>query len=325
MARIYDSADYEREFGLSRSAAKVYKYLCRLIYMSRQGGKYRDRDGYFAYVKRATIAEHIGRSESTAARALAELKKAGLIRVKRTKKFARIYLCSTVGRVVCAAVNDTSTNGKNDTSNNKGKNLNNIADISILLHKTGESTVTGLCDGLLNSASATAEGQRQQPPRDTQRPAAAEARKKDRTKGRATPKQRQRVTKAEKEAARQQYKRHLEARLGLDKLEWCAFPEEWERLNALADMIADAVSVKSRHIKVNGCLLTVEQYWSMVRNIEYSESIQGLFDRIKAAEVCTRVTNLRAYTLAAVYNAVQWDSVMRGAEVSTEALYRHMA
>ena len=172
-----------------------------------------------------------------------------------------------------------------------------------------------------------AEEQRQDTPRDAATicgSASAEAVNRDRTKGRPTPK-RQQPTKAEKEAARQRYKRHLMERL----CKWCPWDaaswDEYDRLEGLADMIADAVSADSRVIMVNGCSLTAAQYWYMVQNIEYSHNIADMFDRIKSAEVCSGVRNTRAYTLAAVYNAVQWDSVMRGADVKTEALYRASA
>jgi hypothetical protein len=103
-----------------------------------------------------------------------------------------------------------------------------------------------------------------------------------------------------------------------------AVQEEYKQRYSLIDLIANAMSVRGRGIRVNGAELTVEQYWQVVQNIS-SEAIEGLFDRLKTAAVCTGITNMRAYTLAAVYNAVLWHGMTASADIPLEALYRHMA
>lgn len=352
------------EKGISATAARVLYIVNRFVHASRMKG-IRDRRGIpYSYASRDTIAAKIGKSARTVARAMAELKAAGLIEVKRTRRNAHVFICYYGA---CG----TSGSAENGTSNNSNtKNINNKVHNPIYLHNTEAVNGQMSMDGLLNSASAeekgtravkTAEaagqerqqeGQREQQPKENssrgtassgqQRPAAeeqrqdaprdaamihgsasAEAVNRDRTKGRPTPKRLQQ-TKAEKEAARQQYKRHLMQRL----CKWCPWDaESWDehdRLEGLADLIADAVSAEGRVIMVNGCSLTAAQYWNVVQNIEYSNNIVDMFDRINTAAVCSGVRNTRAYTLAAAYNAVQWDSLMRGADVKIEALYRAM-
>ena len=305
-----------QEKGISATAARVLYHINRFVHASRIKG-IRDRRGIpYSYASREAIARRVGKSARTVARAISELKAAGLIEVQRTRRNAHIFMCYYG---VCG----TSATAENGTSNNSNtKNINNIASKSIYLHKTGAIEGQLSVDGLMNNASATQKEKAQEPTRAAAPRPEAEEKKPDRTKGRPTPRQRQRITKAEKEAARQRYQRHLEKRLGLGGFEWVAFPEEYSRLCALVDMIADAMSVKSRQIKVDGCYLTVDQYWDIVKNIEYNDNIAGLFDRVKSAEVCHGIVNQRAYMLAAVYKAVQWDRVMQGAEVSRAALYR---
>ena len=369
-AQVYYFTDIDvnsvmMEKGISATAARVLSIVNRFVHASRMKGIRDSRGIPYSYASREAIAQRVGKSTRTVARAMAELKAAGLIEVKRTRRNAHVFICYYGA---CG----TSGSAENGTSNNSNtKNINNIAHNPIYLHNTEAVNGQMSMDGLLNSTTAkekgtqaakTAEaagqerqqeGQQGQQPRENsgrgtasggqQRPAAeeqrqdaprdaatihgsasAEAVNRDRTKGRPTPK-RQQPTKAEKEAARQRYKRHLMDRL----CKWCPWDaaswDEYDRLEGLADMIADAVSADSRVIMVNGCSLTAAQYWYMVQNIEYSHNIADMFDRIKSAEVCSGVRNTRAYTLAAVYNAVQWDSVMRGADVKTEALYRASA
>ena len=100
--------------------------------------------------------------------------------------------------------------------------------------------------------------------------------------------------------------------------------DEYRRRYSLIDLIAEAMSVKGRQIRVNGAGLSVAQYWDVVQNIS-GKAIEGLFDRLKTAETIGGITNNRAYTLAAVYNAVQWDMMTEGADISIDAVYRHMA
>ena len=369
-AQVYYFTDIDvnsvmMEKGISATAARVLSIVNRFVHASRMKGIRDGRGIPYSYASREAIAQRVGKSVRTVARAMAELKAAGLIEVKRTRRNAHVFICYYG---VCG----TSGSAENGTSNNSNtKNINNNQ-VHNPIYLRNTETVNGQMsmDGLLNSATAEGkgtqaaktagdagqqrqqEGQREQQPKENssrgtassgqQRPAAeeqrqdaprdaatihgsasAEAVNRDRTKGRPTPK-RQQPTKAEKEAARQRYKRHLMERL----CKWCPWDadswEEYDRLEGLADMIADAVSADSRVIKVNGCSLTAAQYWNVVQNIENSFNLMDMFDRINTAEVCSGVRNTRAYTLAAVYNAVQWDGLMRGANVKTEALYRAM-
>ena len=318
MGHILDSREYAQRYNISRTAADTYKYLLGVVYMSRVHGKYRDRDGYYAYIGRATIAEKIGKSESTAARAIAELKAAGLIKTKRTRKFGRVYICE-VG--TACIKNDTARNTKNDTTNNSITSIDKNIDTSFYLNKMAEGqnkTADDVkkCEGYAHDETPAAT------------PAAKETKHNEQTakKGKPTPKRRQRLTKAEKEAAREKYRRMLERKLDMANPIWMipSLDDEYRQYQSLIDTLADALSVRGRGIRVNGAELTVEQHWQVVQNIS-GKAIDGLFDRLKTAAVCTGITNMRAYTLASVYNAVLWHGMTANADINLDAVYRRMA
>lgn len=318
-----------REYSISATAARALFHINRYIFASRRSGK-RDAKGIaYCYASRNALAEAIGKSRRTADRAIAELKAAGLISLQRTRHNGHIYL-TAYSVDSASAVNGASGSAINGTSNISHKNLNPIADISILQDKTPaeapQMTAKAADDAKIAEASAriatpTAVNLQDEGHRDS---------KKGETpkKGRPTPKRRQRITKAAKEAAKAEYTRLLERKLEMANPYWLLsdpdVKEEYRRRYSLIDLIAEAMSVKGRQIRVNGAGLSVDQYWYVVQNIS-EKAINGLFDRLYTAEAIGGITNKRAYALAAVYNAVQWDMMTEGANIPTGALYRHMA
>lgn len=314
-----------REYSISATAARALFHINRYIYASRRSGK-RDAKGIaYCYASRNALAEAIGKSRRTADRAIAELKAAGLISLQRTRHNGHIYM-TALSIDSASAVNGVSGSATNGTSNISHKSLNPIADISILQDKTPaeapQMAAKAADDAKIAEASAriatpAAEKMQEGKQRDSKKGETAK-------KGRPTAKRKARITKAVKEAAKAEYRKLLERRLDMANSNWCIFVDEYDRTQGLIDLIAEAVSVNGRQIRVNGAGLTVKQYWDVVQNIS-SEAIEGLFDRLKAAEAIGGITNKRAYTLAAVYNAVQWDMMTRGADIPTGALYRHMA
>lgn len=321
-----------REYSISATAARALFHINRYIYASRRSGKRDARGVAYCYASRNALAEAIGKSRRTADRAIAELKAAGLITLQRTRHNGHIYL-TAYSVDSASAVNGASGSATNGTSNINPKNFSIKADISILQHKTpaeapeaSKMAAKAADDAKIAEASAriatpAAEKMQEEGNRDS---------KKGQTpkKGRPTAKRRQRITKAAKEAAKAEYTRLLERKLDMANLYWLIpeadIQDEYRRRYSLIDLIAEAMSVKGRQIRVNGAGLSVEQYWNVVQNIS-GKAIEGLFDRLYTAETITGITNKRAYTLAAVYNAVQWDMMTEGADIPTEALYRHMA
>ena len=290
--------------SVSSTAAAMYSVLCSLSKTSERTG-HRDSRGVYVYASRRQLGQYIERSERTAQRVVSELKAAGLIWVRRMGLHShdRIYLVSVGG----------SDPVKNGGSEIMKKSIKRIADISILQHKTQTEDAE-------MAANAADDAKIAVPTARIAAPAAKKMQDSEQSSGKkdkATPKRRQRITKATKEAAKAEYKKLLWRKLDMSNDNWLApgLEDEYQRTESLIDLIAEAVSVKGRQIRVNGAGLTVQQYWNVVQNISI-DAINGLFDRLKTAAVCTGITNVRAYTLAAVYNAIQWHSLTASADIA---------
>lgn len=299
--------------SVSSTAAAMYSVLCSLSRTSERTG-HRDSRGVYVFASRRQLGQYIERSERTAQRVITELKAAGLICVRRMGLHSRdrIYIVSGGG----------SEAVKNGGSEIMSKSNNIQADMSISQDKTpaaAEMTVKAVDDAKIAEASArigapVAKKMQDDGDRDSKKGWTAK-------KGRPTAK-RPRMTKAAKEAAKAQYRQLLERKLDMANSCWLCpdLDDEYRQTQSLIDLIAEAVSVKGRQIRVNGAGLTVQQYWNVVQNIN-SSAIAGLFDRLCAAEAVGGISNKRAYTLAAVYNAVQWDMMTQGASIPTGNLY----
>lgn len=306
------------EHGISATAARVLYVVNRYVNSSRRNMKKDKRGVAYCYASKDRIAHDIGKSRRTVDRAIAELKAAGLIESRRTTRNAHIY-------ITYYGLYGASANAADGASNNNSLKSYNLLDTSIHLDKVTEGQSKTADDVKKCEENAHDET-----------PAAATAAKETKEseekkgytpcKGKPTPKRRQRLTKAEKEAAREKYRRMLERKLDMANPLWMipSLDDEYRQYQSLIDTLADALSVRGRGIRVNGAELTVEQYWQVVQNIS-GKAIDGLFDRLKTAAVCTGITNMRAYTLASVYNAVLWHGMTDKADIPLEALYRHMA
>lgn len=300
--------------SVSSTAAAMYSVLCSLSRTSERTG-HRDSRGVYVFASRRKLGEYIERSERTAQRVITELKAAGLISVRRMGLHSndRIYIVSGGGSHIL----------KNGGSEVMSKSNNIQADISILQDKTpvaAEMTAKAvddakIADGMERIAAATSEKVQDSEQKTVKN---GETPKKGKPTNR-----RQRITKAEKNAAKERYRKMIGRKLDISNPCYLLsdMADEHRQLESLVDLLADAMSVPGRQIRVNGAGLSVEQYWQVVQNIS-SGAIDGLFDRLKTAAVCTGITNMRAYTLAAVYNAVQWHELTASANID---LYRHTA
>lgn len=295
------------EYGISATAARVLFVVNRYVNSSRRNMKKDLRGVAYCYASKERIAQDVGKSRRTIARAIAELKDAGLIESRRTTRNAHIY-------ITYYGLYGTSANATNGTSNNNHKSYNPI-DISIYPDKTPAADTKTSDD--VNSRRGSAQVET-----PVATPAAKETNRNTK-KGKPTPKRRQRITKAEKNAAKERYRKMIERKLDMAN-SYYLLPDaegEYRQLTSLVDLLADTMAVPGRQIRVNGAGLSVEQYWQVVQNIS-SGAIDGLFDRLNTAAVCTGITNMRAYTLAAVYNAVQWHELTASADID---LYKHTA
>ena len=81
------------ESGISTTAAIVLFWINRYVSASRIRGVVDRRGTPYSYASQETIAHKVGRSVRTVERATAELKRAGMIEVRRTRKFAHTFVC----------------------------------------------------------------------------------------------------------------------------------------------------------------------------------------------------------------------------------------
>lgn len=289
-----DSMDRAITLGISRTAAHLLSKLEGLLYASTLNGV-KDSGGYYVYASHKTLAEKIDRTERTVQRALTELKRAGLIRVRRTRGNAHIYINAI-----------TNTGGKNVVSRtdilvtyNKPISYNNTIDISIYQQ---EQTAA-------EQVEAVALKKMDELNRGTT-PA----------KGRPTPK-RTRRTHAERQARREKFKAMLNTRLCLTDGRHTTYEEreEFEAANALADMVAAAACTEGARIAVGGRRMTGEEYFEGAQYIQ-PRSVSAVLERIEQARITTGIKNINAYTLAAVYNQSQYDRLTCQSAMDTMAL-----
>lgn len=284
--------------SVSSTAAALYGVLCSLARTSQRTGHI-DRRGAYVFASRRQLGEYIERSERTAQRLITELKAAGLIHVRRMGLHShdRIYIIASDGG---------SEHDKNGGSEITRKSNNIKQDISILQHKAPQMAANAADDAKIVEVSARIAA-----------PAVEKVKAdglRDGKKSKPTPKRHARITRAAKEAAREKYRRQLVKRLGLDNKCWAGFEDEYSQLQALVNLISEAMAVPGRQIRVNGAGLNIEQYWYVVQHISRG-AVSDLFERIHTAEITTGVRNIRAYTLAAVYNAVQWAELQGASAV----------
>lgn len=291
-----DSIDVAQKYNISRTAAGLYVKIKALMYSSVKNGV-KDQHGYYVYASHEVLAEKIGRSESTVDRAVRELKKAGLIWIRRTKRNGHIYFVN----------DDASASSKNDASSYY-KSYNKNIDVSVYLdkvHQLAEHHAENSVDGKRISAAANdnlhSEGLEKCTGTGTSK------------KNRPTPK-RPRMTKAVREAKKKAIKEHLAKRLNLSEEKTLMLfsennsskPYTYDQLDQLSNMIADAVCHDGQQIAVNGRFISALDYWDRVKEIR-SEGLIELLERIENKAISSGIRNKRAYTLAAVYNECEYQ------------------
>ena len=273
--------------SVSASAANIYSVLVRLSRTSERNG-YKDAYGVFVFASRKQLGEYIERSERTAQRLVSELRRAGLIRVRRMGLHGndRIYIASHGG----------SEAVKNGGSEIKRESNNKAIDISIHQQKTNAPEAR--TDGQNESASNVRVEAHTKADSTTLTASA--------NKGKPTPKRPRNDRAERRRAARARYAEALRARLFLGESgQTLAMLDDDGSRAAAAEaaiaMLSDGLSA-GRNIKVSGAYLTAAQYWEMVQYIDLV-ALESVMERVSRAE---NVRNLTGYTLASLYNECMW-------------------
>lgn len=270
--------------SVSASAANLYSVLVRLSRTSERNG-YRDAIGVFVFASRKQLGEYIERSERTAQRLVSELKRAGLIYVRRMGLHSndRIYLLSNVGGT--KAVNNGGSELKN-----KSINYN----VSRSIHPTDENQ---------HGEAVRMDGQNKHlkpsmGPRETHTALVSTTA----TKGKPTPKRPRKDRAERRRAARARYAEALRKRLfyGESGQTLAMLDDDGSRsaaAEAAIAMLSDGLAA-GRNIKVSGAYLTAAQYWAMVQWLDL-ETLETVMERVNRAE---NVRNLTGYLYASLYN-----------------------
>lgn len=288
------------EYGLSTSAAMIFVRLSRLAYASAKNGK-KDSNGVYVYASRKQLGEYIQRSERTAQRAITELKAAGLIKVRRMgcMRNDRIYIC---------AYDVVSKADKNGGSQYNIKSINNN-NVSTSINHTTESVAKMAAKAADDSKNSETVARIAAPVAEKMNNSSAENGKK----GKPTPKRPPRLSARERAACREKYRQHMRKAFQLENGGWLACWDEHEQAENTANMIADAVST-GRSFKINGAYVDSWQYWRVVSSATW-DCVLNALERVKQLDMTKgSIHNLRSYTLAAIYNAVQWEQATAAIE-----------
>lgn len=270
------------DHGISATAARLFFEINRLVNASRNRG-FKDRKGVaYCYASKERLAEKIDRTPRTVYRCLKELKAAGMIQGQRTTRNGHLYI---------ACYDVISGSDANVISNNRAEKVLTNIDTSINPISAEQSSV----DLIKNSQD---------------KPAAQTQPARQRTR-----KPKIRITKHDKAKARERYYEMIANKLGLSNSDWWQFPDEHDRMKALASIIADALSVPSRQIRINGRNVTVGEYWNTIKDLTL-QTVADIPDRIESYRLSSGIRNINAYVLACVFNECQFQNLIKGASPS---------
>lgn len=281
--------------SVSASAANLYSVLARLSRSSASNG-YRDAIGVYVFASRKQLGEYIERSERTAQRLVSELKRAGLIYVRRMGLHSndRIYLLSNNGGT--QAANNGRSEIKRKSNNNK---------YSRSIHPTDDNQ---------HGKAVRMDGQNEHlKPVVRAWKTDAEPFSTSAKKGKPTPRRPHNRLKERRTAAREKYRALLRARLidSGDSAKTLAFLDEDGSRSAAAEaaitMLADGLS-SGRNIRIAGAYLTAEQYWAMIQHIDL-DVLETVVERVQRAE---NVRNITGYLYASLYNECAYRRLNAG-------------
>lgn len=274
--------------GLNLSAARVFRLIDRLVYASRLRGVVDKRGVPYCYASKEWMAERLGKSVRTIARAIRDLKAAGLIECRRTRANAMLFITDygtdSAAETTPATVPDekpaerapsrptqamrgTSGNDKNGTSKINTQSINNNCVSPI--HPSNPRR-----DGTVGRDNHA----HQPPERGTTRPG------------------------DNRQAERLRISDALSRQLSRTK---DSAGDILPARNATVDWIAEAVA-SGRDIRVNGTSISAGQYWDVVRSVNGAR-LEDTLRTIAARDSQGMIKNRRAYLLSSVYNCALWD------------------
>ena len=308
--------------GITATAARVLYEIDMLISSARanHNNTFRDQRGvYFCYAGKEWFAQKLNKSIRTIARAIRELKDAGLIESKKTIRNSMIfitYYCS-------GAINGTCNNAGNGTwKEGTHKNIKNQENISInqsTIPTPGAETNTENSERsrasyvAAPSTPAVDEGQRRvMNAAQTPAPAAGRIGADGRHHAQDQSAQGMQL-QGRDEAKRGEVREILRKNCDMDyEANHCKTDNEiehYEAMNAVIEMAADAASVKGGFVKVMGVALTISQWLNVIERDVNGTVLHDAIIRTNRADANGKVKNYRAYMLATLYNTAQQSRI----------------
>lgn len=326
---VIDIAVMDR-YGINLSAARVLQLIERLVKASRQRGKLDKRGIPYCYASKEWMAGQIGKSERTIARAIRDLKAAGLIECKRTRSNAMLFITGyeihataepeqplivdeaspSVDKPVASTESEPSVRAElpaamppyaleNDTHVTSGNDQNGTSNITSKSNIPGTSSIhrstyhvrVRRVDGRDRYAHLSRKG-------------------KDSP---TSPPSRERF-----EADRKRLSRLLWDQLAATGL-YIGVLDTDSAIQATVRYIADAVAAK-QDIQVNGVSISADQYWEVVSHIKATH-LDETVRAIAARDSLGMIRNKRAYLLSSAYNCALWDRFSE-VEVDNQAFFR---
>lgn len=324
--------------GITATAARLLYEIDMLISSARanHNNAFRDRRGvYFCYAGKEWFAQKLNKSMRTIARAIRELKDAGLIESKKTIRNSMIYVTYYGG----GAMNGSCKRAENGTwKEGTHKNIKNQKNISINLSSIptpgAEANTENSEQGRASYAAATTEaaedeGQRRgrtagqvestgttrsrnDQRQEAQTPAAGRIGTDGRHHGEDQRAQGVQL-QGRDEATRREVRENLRNNCDMEySANHCSTPDEiedYERKSAVIDMVADAASVIGGFVKVSGAALTISQWLNVIMRDVNETVLHDAIIRVLRADAFGKVKNFRAYMLATLYNTAQQSRI----------------
>lgn len=263
-----------RGYEISNTAKVVYGLLDGLSKASAARGK------PYTYISRRSIAERCGVCEKTARTAIKQLKSVGLIAEKRMGQGLNNHIFVFLPK---------------ETQEEKAKTVD-AADHSIYQSRT------------VNMTSANTNTQKViKNNKDISILPANDDKGHTPPKGRPTPK-RTKINVNERQKMRKQYRDYFRNRLKYDEYRRDGFIsyEDSEAMAKTIDLMANTMAGKGQ-IFVNGALITPQQWYYVVKNIEQEQVISI----ISSIHRWQNVRKPQAYLLSCLYNAALQNTLLK--------------
>lgn len=263
----------------------LLQILQRLEWASKKNG-WQEQGQYYVHISRTKLADELNVTEKTITAHMRKLVMAGLIRVRRMglTKTNRIFLLHAVENQTQTAETikeNNSPSGKEKITFQEG----NISPTEIYSINSSPNSITSI---YLSDRTKGNAGNANR--RDRQIDKASHGIKKDNTD------------------TRPEIYHQLLQQTGLDRPQFD--DEEYQNaLIGIVEMVADAC-MSTKPISISGCPVSISNFRNTMLKIGLEEIETVKQNIFREADKGNRIKNIRNYTIASLYNAVQLRAII---------------